>query len=189
MLLVSAKASELEIILKRESTVNKKTAKIITGIAVLAFVLIIAVLLIEELGTGTVKVINNTDKNITALELYFEDIDGYDIGVEDLYHDSLAAGETVEREIGEIDLRYTGANVGMLITFEDEARIYAFGGTFNSVFKGDFEFEFYMKDGDYYLHSEARSGLLGSKDEYDMDDDIRFDFENADWEYDYLIAD
>ena len=153
-------------------------------LSVLALILVIVVVMVilDQISQHKLYLKNETDKNITDLCVYFEDVDGNI--VDNLYEGPLAAGESFKFDyFSDIIYRDAEYECVILVQFEGEEELMIYDGTFDSNFGGNIRLRFFQKDGDYYLHTKAGLGLFESTKTTDMNTDIILYFDENDWDY------
>ena len=145
-------------------------------------VLVIVMVILDQVSQHKLYLKNETDKRITDLCVYFEDVDGNI--VDNLFEGPLDVGESLKLDYySDIIYRNAEYECVMLVTFEGEEELVISDGTFNSNFGGNIRLRFFKKDGDYYLHTKAGLGLFESSKTTDMDTDIIMYFDENDWDY------
>lgn len=159
-----------------------KVKVILISIAAVLVVAVLSLIVIEGFINQSVKIVNNTDKNITSLKVMFETEDE-SAELLSLYDGELKSGEKYSGSYTPMDFSEYGADLGMLVTFEGEAEIYVYDGYFYDKFNGCVEIDFHQAEGEYRATLSATTGLFRNDDNSSMkDDEIYFDFENADWD-------
>ncbi|MCQ2495129.1 MAG: hypothetical protein MJ131_00895 [Lachnospiraceae bacterium] len=161
--------------------VNKK-AKVIALSALCGFfALVIVLVVVESLMGNRYKFTNKTDKNITALTVFFEDDEGeYSTQI---FDGTLDKGKTESGKFETIDCSRVDRSFYAFVEFEGEEEVMVYDGFFIGQFNGSVSLEFYQENGEYRLKTDASTGLFGNSDDSGMDSVIYFDFENADWDY------
>ena len=168
------------------STIDrKKLITIICAAAAVLFVAIIVITVLDTMAKGKMYLTNDTDKNIESRIVYFADDDGN--LVDNIFEGSLKAGEKMNFDYGS-EIKYTGTGefsneCVIIVKFEGEEELAISDGSFWSDFNGIIRLRFFMKDGEYYLHTKAGIGVFENTKKTDMDTDIIIDFENNDWDY------
>ena len=161
-----------------------KTAKIIifSVIGVLLAVVFLLIIL-ENVSKNKFSIVNNTDKNITSLNVIFEtEEEGVDQGL--IYEGPLNKGEKVTGRFDTVDFSLLDGDIGIYVTFEGYEEIYCYDGMFSGKFDGKVDLEFYQSEGEYRLKSNASVGLFNNTDNTQMENnEIFFDLEEEDWDY------
>ena len=162
---------------------SKKVKIIIISVISLIVVAVFTLVILEQSRKCKVKIVNSTDKNITNLNLMFEtEEDSKEL--RSLYNGELKSGQSYSGSYEAVDLSGTTADLGMIVTFEGEEEIFVYDGYFSDRYDGFVEVEFFQAEGEYRVRLSATTGLFKNADSsYMKDDEIYFDFENADWDY------
>ena len=168
---------------KNESVPVSAKTKIIIGVVLAAIVVGFFVLIfLEQLGKKKVSIVNNTDKDITSLQVMFETEDDSEMLVS-LYDGELKSGARYSGSFEEADFSEVEADLGMYVTFDGEEEIFLYDGYFYDRFEGSVDIEFYQEDGQYRVKMSATTGLFKNTANSAMKDDIYyFDFVNSDWD-------
>lgn len=162
--------------------IGSKAKVIIISIVAVLVVAVMALIVIEGLGKRTVKIVNNTDKNISSLKVMFETEDESEELIS-LYDGALNSGEKYTGSYEPMDFSDYGADLGMLVTFEGENEIYVYDGYFYDRFEGSVDIDFHQAEGEYRATLSATTGIFRNDDNSAMkDDEIYFDFEQSDWD-------
>lgn len=162
---------------------SKKVKIIIISIISLILVAVLALIVLEETGKRKIRIVNNTDKNIKGLEVFFETEDE---GIElySLYNAELKSGQKYSASTELFDFENEAADLAMIVTFEGEEGIFVYDGYFYDRFDGAIDIEFYQAEGEYRARMSATSGLFRNTVKSGMkDDEIYFDFEESDWDF------
>jgi len=161
-----------------------KTVKIIL-ISVIAVIVtaIITLVTIEQASKRSYTIVNNTDKNITALGVMFErEEDG--VALQMIYEGALNSGEKQSGKFETASFGEDGAELGIVVTFDGSEEIYCYDGYFVGSFDGKIDLEFYKTEGEYRLKSNASVGIFKNTDNTSLEDsEIVFDLEANDWDY------
>lgn len=156
--------------------------KLIVGLAV-AVVLILAFVLIAIEDNLHCKYVieNHTDKNITNIEVVFEDEAGYTI--QDIYDGALNSGASVKGKFQKEDFRNNPGDLWIYVQFEGENPLMIYDGYLYTLYDGHFSLDFVQEDGEYRLNTDSGVGLFGGKDIAGIDSKIQLVFDEQDWHY------
>jgi hypothetical protein len=162
--------------------VSKKVKIIVISVVCVLLAAVMTLIVIEQVGKRKVKIVNNTDRNITKLQVMFETEEESTV-ICSLFDGELQSGRSYSGTFETQDFSSVPADLGMLVTFEGEEEIFVYDGYFDSRFDGSVDIEFFQAEGQYRAMLSATSGLFRNSDNtYMKDDEIFFDFENADWD-------
>lgn len=160
---------------------KNKSGFITLIVGIVFFAIVIVLVVVDSLAGNSYKLVNNTDKNITSLTVFFDDDEGeYST---DIFDGQLAAGETVKGKYETIDCTNADRTCSALVEFEGEEEMYIYGGYFVGKYNGNVSFEFYCENGEYRLAMNSGVGLFNVKKDSGMEDVIYFDFDNDEWDY------
>lgn len=169
---------------KAAANVNyEKKVKTIIGVSLALIVLIALVLVVIESSLRckfTLK--NNTDKNITHIEVVIENQD--EIDVLPLYAGSLPAGQSVSEKFEVVDFsEEPGSALWIYVEFENEKVLQIYDGYLYTKFDGRISAEFVQEDGEYRLNLDSGVGLFGSDEIAGIGSKIQLVFDEVDWHY------
>lgn len=164
-----------------------KISKVKLLVAFLAFMVLAALLImvsVESLGGGSFVCVNDTDMEITDLDVCV--IDDEMFSIHDIYtgpvpkKDKLSAD--FEKKIS-IDPDITG-ELMVAVTFEGyEEPLYIFDGLFDKEVVCNLKLHFYEEDGEYYLTSKMGTPLFGSTKDTGVDSTYILDLEGLDYDW------
>jgi len=168
-----------------------KIPKIKLVLAFIGFTLIAALIIlmtIDTLGGGNFKVVNNTGKNITNLDVSVVDEGTFDMCL--LYSGPVGAGETVKADFDKV-IKVTSDNTGeifMGIKFEgyDES-IGIIDGYISKDFSGNFVMNiFETEDGELRMTADMGTTLFGSTEHTNIDEETVYILMPDEADYDYV---
>lgn len=160
---------------------SKKAKIIAISVLCMFFAIVIVLVVVESMMSNRYTFTNNTDKNITALTVFFEDDEG-EYSTE-IFDGTLEKGKKQSGSYATIDCSRADRSFYAFVEFEGEEEVMVYDGYYIGQFNGDISLEFYQEDGQYRLKTKASTGLFKNTEDSGMDSIIYFDFENADWDY------
>ena len=160
---------------------SKKVKIIVAAVISVILVAVLVLVIIEETGKRTIRIANNTDKNIISLKVMFETEETSE-ELYTLYEGSLKSKDSYKGSFDTMDFSTEAADIGMLVTFDGEDEIFVYDGFFPDRFDGTIDIEFYQADGKYRVGMKAYSGLFKNEAKTGMkDDDYYFSFEDSEF--------
>ena len=152
--------------------------------AVAVVVLVIALVIVEAVGSGTLIINNKTGRNVATFDISFID-DDTDKIVDYLFSDPVKAGEKLKLDYGDaMDFRGKSVSCVMKVLFEGyDTPVVIYDGQFTTKVHGTFSFTFTEDEEDVYLAAKATEGLFASAKGTDMDTEFVIWPEEADWDY------
>lgn len=149
-------------------------------IAVLAVVLIAGLMIIEECEDRKLVIINDTDKVISEIGIYFSDEEGSIVGM--LYENEapVTAGEKVKLKYeNTFDFSEYAGMMLTLIKFENGEEIAIDSGWFTGVFRGTVDMKFYKEDNDICFSQKAYTGIFRKTDTTNVNEVYTLDIVNG----------
>ena len=148
---------------------SKKIKIILIVIAGVLLIAVLSLIILEGELKRQYKIFNNTDRNITAVNVMFETAeDGVEL--QTIYEGSLKAGETVKGKFNRINFNDTAADIGIVVTFEGEEECYDYDGIIYGLFDGRISVEFIKdEDGKFGAYLNAGYGLFNDPGDTELD--------------------
>ncbi len=146
---------------KPETFFESKKKMTIAGVAVLAVLLIISVLIYIESTDNKIVIKNKTDLKVEYLKAYY-------VGPEEAYNEGinvteLTAGKTESIPQETINLLGAQANLEIRFKFEGYEELFVDAGYFDDVFSGKVAINFVpTSDGKIKMTVKARNGIVNS---------------------------
>lgn len=171
---------------KKKSVSESSNRSLIIAVVVAAVVMLIAIALVivESSMRGKIKVINDSQKSVEKLRVYFEDAE--EIDSDPIFEMGVASGKT---ETAEFDTQKLAGSEHILcfeVTYEGEKEpVWLYDGDFTTDFEGYIKIRFYTEDGENCMYAKASEGLFASTKRTDVDTDFYIYPEDNDWNYKY----
>lgn len=146
-------------------------------------VLLIAMVVLEGVKSNTYVFVNNTDKDISYLAVYFTD-DEYET-YDEMYVGEVKKGDSVKGSYETMDCTVYDRFCQIDVEFDNDesTELIIDDGYFEGRYKGKVELEFYQEDGEYRLRTHSAPSIFDSGDNVGMNSVIYMNIDEKVWEY------